>query len=142
MILHRTLALLPLAGLLGSAAPAAGQAATSVDSLASARQYTRWLYAGQAESLVVHLSDRAKTGEFGRLDFWARSRDMIVERAGLEFAVLDETWKLRNGRWQYWRTAQFSSMNEPLLVRWVLDATGRIDGLGLGPLSQAPPTDN
>ncbi|MDH3497817.1 MAG: hypothetical protein OER21_13735 [Gemmatimonadota bacterium] len=142
MLVHRRLLLLPLAGLLASAPPAAAQAPVPVDSLALARQYTGWLYAGQADSLLAHLSDQSKGGEFGRLDFWTRHGDMIAERAGMEFEVLDESWKLRNGRWQYWRTARFSSMDEPLLVRWVLDATGHIDGLGLGPLSQAPPTDN
>lgn len=132
---------MPMAALVALAAPAAAQTPAPVDSLALARQYTQWFYRGEADSLVAHVSEQAKTGEFGRAEFWRRGTDMVAERAGLELEVVEESWKLRNGRWQYWRAARFSGMDEPLLVRWVLDADGRIDGLGLGPLSQAPPTD-
>ncbi len=54
----------------------------------------------------------------------------------------EETWKLRNGDCQYWRTAQFSAVDEPLLIRWVLDRTGRIAGFGAGPYTQAPPVES
>ncbi|HET6616757.1 MAG TPA: hypothetical protein VFH69_02990, partial [Gemmatimonadota bacterium] len=54
----------------------------------------------------------------------------------------EETWKLRNGECQYWRTSQFSVMDEPLLIRWVLDPQGRIEGLGAGPLTQAPEVES
>jgi hypothetical protein len=119
-------------------ATATAQAAP--DSLALARQYTQWLYAGMADSLVAHMSADAATEPDPRAAWMQRSQ-MIADRAGLEMQVVEETWKKRNGRWQYWRTARFSGMDEPVLVRWVLNAKGEIDGIGLGPLSQAPPTD-
>ncbi|HUP18641.1 MAG TPA: hypothetical protein VM778_01675 [Gemmatimonadota bacterium] len=106
-----------------------------VDSLALARQYTAWLYAGQADSLVAHGSEATEPADYGRLI------GMLAERAGNEMEVLEETWKPRNGACQYWRTVRVSKMDEPLLLRWVMDPVGRITGIGLGPLSQAPPVD-
>jgi hypothetical protein len=67
--------------------------------------------------------------------------EQLAVRAGTETAVLEEKFVKRNGRTQYWRTARFSDFPEPILLRWVIDAEGKITGLGLGPLSQAPPID-
>ena len=109
---------------------------TPVDSLALARQYTTWLYAGDVDSLRAHSTDEmAATGDYARVG------QMIAERAGVEIEVSEETWKMRNGQCQYWRTAQFSSMEEPILIRWVLDPQGRIEGLGAVPYTQAPPVE-
>lgn len=102
-----------------SLAPASAFAQeAAVDSLALARQYTEWLYAGEADSLLAHSTEGTRT------------------------EVSEETWKLRNGDCQYWRTAQFSAMDEPLLIRWVLDPRGRIEGLGAGPYTQAPEVES
>lgn len=117
--------------------PAAAQEA-AVDSLALARQYTDWLYAGEADSLFAHTSDEAR--EQLTADRYARTTETIAERAGFEFDM-EETWKLRNGDCQYWRTATFSNLDGPFLLRWVLNAEGKINGLGLGPYAQAPPVD-
>ena len=116
-------------------APAARAQEAPVDSLALARQYTAWLYAGQADSLVAHGSDPTEAADYGRLI------GLLAERAGNELEVLEETWKLRNGECQYWRTVRVSKLGEPLLLRWVMDPAGRITGIGMGPLSQAPPVD-
>jgi len=112
-----------------------------VDSLALARQYTQWLYAGEVDSLLAHSTDevRAEMTESGGFSRYAQT---IGERAGFELEVSEETWKLRNGDCQYWRTAQFSQMEEPLLLRWVLDPRGRIEGIGAGPLTQAPEVES
>lgn len=128
-----------IAATLAAAAPAGAQD-TPIDSLARARQYTAWLYAGQADSLLAHSTDETRA-QFAEPPGYGRLSETIAHRAGFELAVLDETWKLRNGSCQYWRTARVSGMEEPLLVRWVLDPGGRIAGVGLGPLSQAPPVD-
>jgi hypothetical protein len=110
-----------------------------VDSLALARQYTQWLYAGEADSLLAHSTDETRVdmvdGGFTRLS------KMIADHAGFELEVSEETWKLRNGDCQYWRTAQFSATEEPILIRWVLDPQGRIAGIGAGPWTQAPPVE-
>jgi len=62
-------------------------------------------------------------------------------RAGTEEQLISERWVTRLGKRQYWRTAKFSGMTEPFLVRWVVVAPGKIGGLGLGPASSAPPID-
>jgi len=132
--------ILALATLFGVPAGSRAQEA-AVDSLGLARQYTQWLYAGEADSLLAHSTDetRAEMTESGA--FTSLSQ-MIAERAGFELEVSEETWKLRNGDCQYWRTAQFSAMEEPLLLRWVLDPRGRIEGIGAGPLMQAPEVES
>jgi hypothetical protein len=122
-------------------APAAAIAQTPVDSLALARQYTTWLYAGEADSLVAHSTEETRNQE-GAADKYLQMTQLIAQRAGTELEVSEETWKLRNGDCQYWRVAQFSAMEEPLLVRWVLDREGRIDGFGAGPYTQAPPVES
>ena len=128
------LKLAALALVLASSAPAHAQDAP-VDSLAQARQYTVWLYSGEADSLFAHTIGEAR--ETLTAERYARASKTIAERAGYE-VDMEETWKLRNGDCQYWRTATFTNLEAPILLRWVLDPSGRIAGLGLGPYSQAP----
>lgn len=124
-----------------SLSPDVARAQAPVDSLALARQYTTWLYAGEADSLVAHSTDETRNEE-GAADKYTQMTQLIAQRAGFELEVSEETWKLRNGDCQYWRVAQFSAMEEPLLIRWVLDPQGRIDGFGAGPYTQAPPVES
>ena len=131
------LAALTLA-LAGLPTQAAAQADTPVDSLALARQWTMWFYAGDADSLVAYYSGDDDPAE--RRARYAEISAMVAERAGFEMEVIEETWKKRNGQTQYWRTAKFTEMDEPMLSRWVY-SNGKHSGIGLGPLSQAPPTD-
>lgn len=128
---------------IGLAAPGVASAqveGTSVDSLALARQYTQWLYTGEADSLVAHSTEDAREG-FATAEGYTRYSETIAERAGFEAEVVEETWKLRGGACQYWRTARFTDVDESMLVRWVLDDAGRIAGLGLGPALQPPPVE-
>ena len=124
-----------------SLAPSAARAQAPVDSLALARQYTLWLYTAEADSLLAHSTDETRNEEGARDRFLQLSK-LIADRAGFELEVSEETWKLRNGDCQYWRTAQFSAVDEPLLIRWVLDPQGRIAGFGAGPYAQAPPVES
>jgi hypothetical protein len=110
------------------------------DSLALARQFTAWFYAGELDSLMAHhpAQDRADSTIRQGIQ---RDIDMLSVRAGTEVSVLEEKFVMRNKRPQYWRTAKFTNMAEPILLRWVINPQGEIIGLGLGPLSQAPPID-
>lgn len=121
--------------------PAAAQDtpdAAPVDSLALARQYTEWLYMGGADSLAAHTAQESREGLTS--EKYAQATALILERGGFETGY-EETWKLRNGSCQYWRTAKMSSFPDGLLIRWVLDRQGSITGLGLGPATQPPPVD-
>lgn len=133
-------------GLAGSVtlalAPASLQAqAARPDSLALARQYTEWLYTGMGDSLLAHTAPSSREG-IPSADWWMERTNLIGTRGGLETEVISEDFRMRNGRPQYWRVARFSDMQEPLLLRWVIDDNGMIAGIGMGPLSQAPPTDD
>jgi len=66
--------------------------------------------------------------------------DQMSSRAGEETKVLEEKVVMRNGSPQYWRTAEFSMMAEPVMLRWVI-VNGEINGVGMNPASQAPPID-
>lgn len=121
-------------------ATAVAQETAPVDSLALARRYTAWLYAGEADSLLAHSTEEARAS-FSTAERWNSYAETIRTRGGEEVEVVEESWKLRNGECQYWRVARFSRMPEPLLVRWVLAPGGAIAGIGLGPSSQAPPID-
>jgi len=109
------------------------------DTLALARQYTAWFYTGQVDSLLAHYASGGRDST-QRQQLTARMEQVAV-RAGTEMAVIEEKFVKRNGATQYWRTAKFSDMSEPFLLRWVITPDGKIGGLGLGPLSQAPPID-
>ncbi|HEU4699990.1 MAG TPA: hypothetical protein VFS40_12475 [Gemmatimonadales bacterium] len=129
---------LALAGGLALAAPLQAQApAAPVDSLALARQLTQWFYHSQWDSLLAHApaDDRPSVAEL------KERLALLTERAGTELWVLEEKFVMRNGRPQYWRTAQFTAMKDPILLRWVIDPKGQVVGMGLGPASQAPPID-
>lgn len=109
------------------------------DSLALARKFTTWFYTAQFDSLIAHASP-------DRQDSTARRRyqenlDQLTLRAGTEVEVIEEKFAMRNGRPQYWRTAKFSNFPEPIVLRWVIDGKGELVGMGLSPLSQAPPID-
>jgi len=117
---------------------AAAQADTAPDSLALARQWTTWFYAGDVDSLVASYGGDDDPAE--RRARYAEISLMVAERAGFEMEVIEESWKKRNGQTQYWRTAKFSGMDEPFLIRWIY-SEGKHLGMGLGPASQAPPVD-
>ncbi|MEO8295521.1 MAG: hypothetical protein ABI613_08410 [Gemmatimonadota bacterium] len=120
-----------------AAAPLRAQEQLPADSMEIGRKYTTWFYMAMTDSLIAHMVD--KTGISS--DQIMQSLDQLTEHAGHEVSVVEEKFITRNGKRQYWRTAQFDQLEEPLLLRWVITPQGEIDGLGLGPLSQAPPID-
>ena len=128
---------LPPAAAVAQAAPAGARP----DSLALARQYVAWFYANEVDSLWAHSAPGFRE-DVGTADWWRQRADQFALRAGTETEVIEERFRMRNGRPQYWRTARFSDFAEPLLLRFVIDDAGQIAGLGMGPLSQAPATDD
>ena len=130
------------AALVVAASPLVAQDAPArPDSLALGRKYVGWLYETQVDSLWAHTSAEMREN-LGSPDWWRQRADEIALRAGSETEVIEERFRMRNGRPQYWRTARFSDFDQPLLIRFVIDDAGLIAGLGMGPASQAPPTDD
>lgn len=127
--------------LLGMAVTAAPAAAQTVDSLAIGRKVTDWFYRAQTDSLWAYLSDTADFESRQAFDSGLHEQlATVITRAGFEEELLSEEFVKRNGKYQYWRTAKFSDMAEPLMIRWVL-VNGKIAGMGLNPASQAPARD-
>lgn len=103
------------------------------------RKYTEWFYTAQFDSLWTHMSDDTKKG-LGQVSELGKMLDQVFVHAGEETKVIEERVVMRNGNPQYWRTASFSMMAEPLMIRWVI-VNGEIWGVGMNPASQAPPID-
>jgi hypothetical protein len=122
------------------AAPAAARYTLPKDSMELARKYTKWLYEAQFDSIKAHHPE-SQRNDPNLLPGLAARLEQIVARAGTEVEVVEEKFVWRNGRRQYWRTAKFTNLSEPLLLRWVMGPKGEIEGHGASPLSMAPPID-
>jgi hypothetical protein len=110
------------------------------DSMELARKYTAWFYTNQADSIVAHLDSAARGQPEMKSQYESRAADLAA-RAGTEKMLMDEKFITRSGARQYWRTAMFTNFAEPILLRWVIGPKGEIMGIGMSPLSQAPPID-
>jgi len=109
------------------------------DEMELGRKYTQWFYTAQFDSLYAHMSEDARK-EMGSASAMAEGLDQLTAQAGEETSVVSEKVVMRKGNPQYWRTANFSMMGEPLIIRWVI-VNGEIWGIGMNPASQAPPID-
>ncbi|MEO8201878.1 MAG: hypothetical protein ABI679_15210, partial [Gemmatimonadota bacterium] len=109
------------------------------DSMELGRKYTIWFYTGMADSLIAHMPAENRLNVTP--DQIMGQLAQVTEHAGNEVSVMEEKFITRNGRRQYWRTSKFDHMDEPFLLRWVINSKGEIDGVGMGPLSEAPAID-
>ena len=124
------------------ASPLAAQTAPSksLDELKLAgRKYAEWVVTALADSLVAHAASPDMVSEIR--DNVATMAAQIGVRAGVELSLIEERMVKRNKADQYWRIAKYSTLGEPLLIRVVVSPDGKYAGLGVGPLSQAPPVD-
>ena len=109
------------------------------DSMELGRKFSLWLYTNQSDSLLAYTvqnPERPTTAaDIERIGL------QIATRAGNEVSVIEEKFITRNGARQYWRIAKMDILEEPFLLRWVITPEGKINGIGMGPLSGAPPID-
>ena len=127
--------------LFAATAPLRAQLAAPMDSLELGRKATDWFYLGQTDSLWQHLADTTDWGSRG--EFANRTRGQLqglVGRAGFEDSLLSEEFAKRHGQTQYWRTARFNAIDEPVMIRWVI-VGGRIGGFGMNLAKDAPARD-
>ena len=109
------------------------------DSMELGRKFSLWLYTGQADSLLAYtIQDPERPTTAADIE---RIGLQIASRAGNEVSVIEEKFITRNGARQYWRIAKMDVLEEPFLLRWVITPEGKINGIGMGPLSSAPPID-
>jgi hypothetical protein len=125
--------------LFSAASLPAQQQQLPADSMELGRKYTQWFYTGMADSLLAHMDSASRaTMTTERIQ---QAMLNVATRAGNEVSVVEEKFITRNGARQYWRAAKMDIMEEPFLIRWVITPKGEIAGVGMGPLSQAPPID-
>ena len=128
-----------------TATPAAAPASTppaklDYDSLAFGRQLTLWFYVGEADSLFAH-SPTEMQAQMTK-EAWGQAMMQFVGRAGSEASLVEERWVTRNGKRQYWRILNATDYTEqPVMLRFALIPGKLMVGIGMNPLSQAPPVD-
>ena len=109
------------------------------DSMELGRKYTQWFFTGMSDSLLAHMDSGGKARmTIGEIE---QAMAQVATRAGNEVTLIEEKYITRNGRRQYWRTGKYDIMDEPFLIRWVINPKGEIAGVGMGPLSEAPAID-
>jgi hypothetical protein len=107
------------------------------------RNYTRWFLHADTDSLAgaMDLGTFLKSGGMTQL---VLNSQKVSEHAGTETKVLVEKMTRRKGVLQFWHEAEFTKLDagDPLVIRWLMDAQGKIVGMGLGLKSGTPAPDN
>lgn len=138
LVVTAALATAALPAVAQTAAPSPPDAQTL---LALGRQYTTWFYVAEADSLFAHMTEDSRAAVNG-VDGIRQESASFAMRAGSEVELILDKMTLRRGFPQYWREARFDGFtDEPLVIRWVFDSTGKIAGVGLTPKSRAPAPD-
>lgn len=116
------------------------QTSLPADSMELGRKYMGFILDREADSIFVHMSAEQQE-RLGSPD-GIRDHMTQLDQLGTLTEVLEEKYVRRNGAAQFWHTANYSDTPEPFLMRLVIDSEGVIVGVGMGPASQAPPTDD
>ena len=104
------------------------------------KTYIRWMMAGRADSLATGF-DPSTLEQMGGAAALRENMDKLSERAGSQTTVIADYMTRRNSYPQFWHEANFSGMDEPVVIRFVLDKEGKIIGTGVGPKSRTPAID-
>lgn len=124
------------------AAPAADDAAhLPADSMQLGEKYVGWILDYRADSLWSHFSAEMREN-FGSVGDFLDGMGEIHGRIGGQKHVVSRRYWMRNGKPQYWHTATFEKIDEPVVFRVVIEPDGTISGLGFNPESQNPPVDD
>jgi len=137
--------------IVGAAAPLAAQEeapAAAVegphlpaDSMQLGAKYMEYILDYEAEDLYEALTDDMKESLGSAADIFDRMGSLF-EQVGSQERVVSQRYWMRNGKPQYWHTAEFSNLDEPMVFRFVIEPDGRISGIGINPESQNPPVDD
>jgi hypothetical protein len=133
--------LITLAATLLAAAPLSAQVAPPMDSLELGRKASDWFFHGQSDSLWAHVAGTAAFASKEKFVSELKANlSQLVSVAGFEQKVIKEEFVKRHGQTQYWRTGQYTNIDDPIMIRWVI-VGGRIAGFGMNPADQAPERD-
>lgn len=100
--------------------------------------YTEWLYEGETERLWDRFTPGARAG--GSLRSFRSFQAEIRRGMGTERAILSERVVGLPGFDLYQRMARFSGTADTVVVEWMIESSGDIAGLGVGPRKREAPT--
>ena len=113
--------------------------APTTDLVVAGRRLANWILANQLDSVVANLGP-GSNADSTRMEL-TRLIEEIAINGGNELKVTDEKVVRRNGRYQYWRTAEFERAPSTVLLRIVLTPDGKYGGIGIGLANNPPPID-
>jgi hypothetical protein len=113
--------------------------APTTDLVVAGRRLAEWILANQLDSVVANRAPNSNA-DTTRMEL-SRLVGEIAIHGGNELKVIDEKVVRRNGRYQYWRTAEFERAPSAVLLRIVLTPDGKYNGIGIGLADNAPPVD-
>jgi hypothetical protein len=113
--------------------------APTTDLVVAGRKLANWILANQLDSVTANLGPTSNA-DTTRMEL-TRLVEEIAINGGNELKVIDEKVVRRNGRYQYWRTAEFERAPSAVLLRIVLTPDGKYGGFGIGLANNAPPVD-
>lgn len=122
-----------------AAAKPAMPPAPTTDLVVAGRKLADWILANQLDSVVANLGP-GSNADSTRTEL-TRLIEEIAINGGNQLKVTDEKVVRRNGRYQYWRTAEFERAPGAILLRIVLTPDGKYGGIGIGLANNPPPID-
>lgn len=143
-LLFGLLALLPATAAAQDAASAEPEAVAShlpADSMAMGATYVDWMLDYRADSLWANFNDGMREN-FGSVGDLKDRLGGLFQQIGDHRRMISQRYWMRNDKPQFWHTAEFSAMPEPVVIRFVIEPDGAISGLGINPQSQNPAVDD
>jgi hypothetical protein len=112
--------------------------APTTDLVVAGRKLANWILANQLDSVLANLAP-GSNADSTRMELTGFIEELAM-RGGNELKVTDEKVVRRNGRYQYWRTAEFEQAPSAVLLRIVLTPDGKYGGIGIGLANNPPPS--
>ena len=113
--------------------------APTTDLVVAGRKLADWILANQLDSVVANLAP-GSNADTTKMELSRLVGDIAIH-GGNQVKVVEEKVVRRNGRYQYWRTAEFDQAPGAVLLRIVLTPDGKYGGHGIGLASDPPPID-
>lgn len=129
----------PATAVSSAAAKPAMPPAPTTDLVVAGRKLANWILSNQLDSVVANLAP-GSNADSTRMELTGFIEELAI-RGGNELKVTDEKVVRRNGRYQYWRTAEFEQAPSTVLLRIVLTPDGKYGGIGIGLANNPPPID-
>lgn len=111
------------------------------DSMEIGAKYVGWILDSRADSMWSKMTPEAQ-GRIESVGNLKETMGQIHMQLGMHERTISERYWMREGKPQFWHTADFTNVPEPVVIRLVIEPDGRISGVGINPESQNPPVDD